>query len=328
MSERTHRAVGEREAAGIIAAAARGRVDVATHVSPDADTLGCALAFWALINENGGDAALVCPDRVPEYLRFLTEGVEIEIRDTLREGAFRLAVDVAAPRQLGALSGESFDLMIDHHGTGEPFCDHVVEADAAACGEIVHRIIKLLRDEHGLRVPGAVPTYLYAAISGDTGSFRFSNTTSQTHRVAAELHELGADTVRVARKLHSEKTLSELRALRLGLTNMKLYYGGRLAITSATARELSENMLSQEDFSEADEMRSVAGTLVGAALRESSPGQWRVSTRSSSEAVDCAAVCAAFGGGGHKGAAGCTVYADTRERAVEIVVEAFAEALF
>ncbi len=322
-------AVTESRAAEILAAASGGDVDIATHVSPDADTLGCALALAALINENGGHARVVLTDTVPEYLKFLTDGAPTGME--LRPGSFRLAVDVAAPRQLGALAGEKFDLMIDHHGTGEPFCDNVVDAGAAACGEIVFRIIKLLRDTFGMRVPVSAATYLYAAISGDTGSFRFANTTADTHRAAAELHEMGADTVTVAHRLHAVKTLRELRAERLALSNMKLLFDGKLVATSASSKELAENGILPVDFAEADLMRSVSGALVGVSLRESSEGEWRVSTRSNvtgGRSVDCAAVCARFGGGGHRGAAGCTVYANSAEAALAAVADAFSEEMF
>lgn len=313
----------EREAAEVIARA--GRADVVMHASPDADTLGCALAAASVINANGGDAAVVCSDPIPEYLAFLTEGVTVH--GSLRDGAVRIAVDVASPAQLGRFSGEAetFSLMIDHHGRGEPFADNIIEPDAAACGEIVFRITELLAAD-GMSIPECVPTYVYAAISGDTGSFRFANTTPVTHRIAAALHENGADTVRVAHALHAVKTHGAVAARRLGLMNMKIICGGRLAITSATMSELRESGIAPGDFSEADEMRSVMGVYVGVSLRECEPGVWRASTRANVP-IDCAAVCALFGGGGHTGAAGCTIRAGSRGEAEAVIAEPFMAAI-
>lgn len=321
-----YRALTEREAAALLAGMMNEKVDVVSHASPDADTLGCALALTAIINENGGDAAVVCSDRVPDHLCFLTDGVEIS--DALRDGARRVAVDIASPPQLGRLvdAAGTFSLMLDHHGRGETFADHVVEPGAAACGEVVFRVTEILGADYGVKIPASVYSYIYAAISGDTGSFRFANTTAETHRIAARLHEAGADTVRIAHDLHAVKTLGELAALRLGLANMKLLHGGRLAMTSATLGEMAENGIKDGDFSEADEMRSVLGAYIGVSLRESEPGVWRASTRANVD-IDCAAVCAEFGGGGHRGAAGCTLRGFDRAGAEAAMEKSFGRAI-
>jgi phosphoesterase RecJ-like protein len=63
---------------------------------------------------------------------------------------------------------------------------------------------------------------------------------------------------------------------------------------------------------------------VAAAIRQSgNEGVYRVSMRSSCH-VDVAAVCAAFGGGGHIKAAGCTI---TCDGGIEAVVDMIAKAL-
>lgn len=322
-------ALTEREAAAMLAAATPAsplRADIVTHASPDADTLGCALALYSIINENGGDAAVVGTDPVPEYLRFLTEGVLIS--DSLREDAVRIAVDVASPPQLGKFQNDAgtFSLMIDHHGRGEAFADNVIEADAAACGEIIFRLAEILKTEFGMKVPLAAYSYIYAAISGDTGSFRFANTTAVTHRIAAELHEKGVDTVTIAHNLHAVKTRGEIAAKKIGFSNMKLLCKGKLAVTSASLSELKEAGVASGDFSLADEMRSVMGVYVGVSLKENEPGVWRVSTRAN-VGIDCAAVAAKFGGGGHKGAAGCTLCGYDRVSALDAIVDEFAAAI-
>ena len=321
------RTLSEHEAAAVIADLGKnGKVDVVMHMSPDADTTGCALAVMATLNENGGDAVCVCSDPVPEYLRFLPGSTDV--RCELREDAERISVDVASPAQLGRFSEVcgTFRLQIDHHGRGEIYADNTVDADAAACGEIVFRILRILADEYGMRIPTAAFTYLYAAISGDTGSFRFANTTEKTHMIAAELHSMGADTVWAAHNLHAVKTRGALAARRIGLRNMKYLCHDRLAVTSATISEMEEGGVGAGDFSEADEMRSAMGVYVGVSLRECEPGVWRASTRANVD-IDCSAVCGQFGGGGHKGAAGCTLRNVDREAAVAAMESAFGMAI-
>lgn len=323
---RAYRIMTEREAAAYIAQVKKA--DIAVHASPDADTLGCALALSSMMNGNGADARVVSSDEVPLYLRFLTDIGKTEVCAELREGACRISVDVASPGQLGKFEGakDTFSLMLDHHMRGEMFADGTVEADAAACGEIVFRILKLLVSEFGWKMTKDAPSYIYAAISGDTGSFRFSNTTPTTHLIAAELHEMGADTVNLAHALHAVKTPGALSAEKLGLMNMQVFLGGRLRITSASYEELCAGGIDPADFSEADLMRSVLGALVGVSLKETEPGVWRASTRANVP-VDCAAVCGIYGGGGHTAAAGCTLHAASRDEAVEMMRAPFCEAI-
>ena len=320
----SYNALTEREAASRLAS--MRDVDIVCHVSPDADTLGCALALHSILNANGIHAEIACSDPVPEYLRFLTE--DAIVSDFLRDGVTRVSVDVASPAQLGRFAPEAhtFSLMLDHHGRGEQYADHVVEPDAAACGEIIFRVTEILRDEHGFTVPAEAVTYIYAAISGDTGSFRFANTTPTTHRIAARLHEMGARTEWCAHNLHAVKTQKQLSARLTGLSHMRFCHDGKLAVTYATRSDMEYGGFGPGDFSEADEMRSISGVLVGVSLREVGDGEWRASTRANVP-VDCASVCAHFGGGGHLQAAGCNLRAPDAESAIRMIAERFGTAI-
>ena len=324
MSMREYRTLSESEAADIIAEIKDA--DIFCHVSPDGDTLGCALALRAVMEKNGAHAEIKCCDPVPESLRFLADGVNVD--DKPREGVVRISVDVSSPEQLGGFSDikDTFSLMIDHHERGGVYADNLVEPDAAACGEVIFRVVELLRDRHGFDIPVEAADYLYAAISSDTGSFRFANTTPDTHMTAARLHSMGARTVYIAHNLHAVMMKKQLFARRCGLEHMQFHCGGRLAVTYASLTDMEKGGFGASDFSEADEMRSVYGVLVGVSLRETKEGVWKASTRSSVD-IDCAAVCAAFGGGGHKGAAGCTITSPTADGAIKLIADQFASAI-
>lgn len=302
-------------------------VAVAVHRSPDADAIGSAAALVFSIEAMGGKAVVLSADGVPEAISFLAEGVTVT--DVPPEGAALIAVDVASPQQLGELIEykDSFVLMVDHHSKGEPFADNLVEPHAAAAGEIVYKIVCELMEKGKLAPPPRVWDSVFAAISGDTGSFRFGNTTADTHRIAAELLAHGARHEYISHNLHSVKTKRAVMAERIALTNMTFHREGKAVVTAVSHSEMMAASLRNEDFSDvSDKMRSVSGALVGVAMRENEPGVWRVSLRANVP-VDCASVAVSLGGGGHTQAAGCSITAADAEGAKAVLLPKIEKAI-
>jgi len=295
------------------------------HVHPDADAIGSAFALAAFLRENGSPAYCLCADEIPERLRFLTDGVqESVLPDSLPQGfenARFISVDTASPAQMGALYdiyGERVSLMIDHHGMGTPYADHLILPDAAACGEIIFDLIAA----SGKEAPEECAALLYAAISSDTGGFRYSNTTKETHLRAAALVER-IDVADISHKLFGIKSLAMLRAEQLGFEKLHLFEGGRIGIASVSFEDKRFNKLQDEHLSTlVDLVRSVAGVEIAVAIRQPTEARsFRVSTRANID-FDVAAVCATFGGGGHRRAAGATVEAKDTAEAERLVLNA------
>lgn len=314
------------------------RALILTHVNPDGDCIGSAFALLGLIRACGGEGKVVCPTDVPKRLRFLCgEQADFSVNNT-DEYDIIIAVDVASPVQLGALSEliGKIDIMIDHHEMGEAFADNYIDHHSAAAGEIIFDLYKLIRERGAVGSLPTVARLIYAAMISDTGSFKQANTTPRTHLIAAELvgeintaDDGGADTTAVARSLFGQRTLTELRAQMVAIQNLQILEEGRLGIVLFTRDMLTEAGLTDEDIGNAVETpRGVEGVLVGLSLKQSpdDPAVYRVSSRANAD-VDCSAVCAKFGGGGHVRAAGCTISSDTPEGAVKIAAEAFGEAI-
>lgn len=315
------------------------------HVNPDGDTIGSAFALSRMLNAMGKRTRVACDAEIPKRLRFLAdteEGVEPVItspdpENVRAEYDLIFSVDVSAPIQLGGMAAliPEIDFMIDHHGTGEPFAPNYVDPEASAAGEIVYKIYAILKARGVPQLPEAARR-IYAAIVSDTGSFKFSNTTPSTHMIAAELvHEIngaddgGMDTADVCRSLFGQRTLKELTAQMLAIQNLRFYEDGRLGAVLFTQDMLAAAGLTEEEIGNVvDTPRGVEGVLIGISLRQLSAdhSQYKVSSRANTE-IDCAAVCAAFGGGGHTRAAGCTVTADSPEAALEMVTDAFRAAI-
>ena len=271
------RPLSEAEAAERIAqTAGSGKTLILTHVNPDADCIGSALGLRAVIRSLGGDADVLVPSPVPRYLAFLPAlaGCLVSSPEPEELPADRfasvLSVDAASPLQLGkyAVLIPEISLMIDHHGRGEPFAPYLVDPDAAAAGQIIYRLVLLLREREILNSPlPDAARFLYCAVVGDTGGFQFSNTTPAVHRAAAELLEEMADpapdlpdAAELCRRLLAEKSMTALKAESLTIRNLRLYEQGRLAAVLFTRDMLREEGLTEEDIGGAvDIPRSLEG---------------------------------------------------------------------
>jgi len=313
---------------------------ILTHVNPDGDCIGSAFALKELIKAMGKQAYVVNPSEIPKRLRFLCgeqESCSLEGVDT---AAFDLimSIDTASPIHLGDHASliPEIGLMIDHHGMGEPYAKNYIDPAASASGEIVYELYLEFRKSGKISSCPEALRRMYAAIVSDTGSFKFSNTTPKTHIAASEMvreinsaDDGGMDTADVCRSLFGQRTLKELTAQMIAIQNLRFYENGSLGAVIFTQQILADAGLTEEEIGNVvDTPRGVEGVLVGISLRQLATDhtQYKVSSRANAE-IDCSAVCASFGGGGHVRAAGCTITADSPEEALDMMVKAFGEAV-
>ena len=295
------------------------------HTRPDGDAVGSAFALSLWLGAMGSRCYCVSSDEVPQYLSFLSEGLQESVLPesipTGFENARIVTVDTASPAQMGSLFerfGERVCLMIDHHGMGTPYADHLVVPQAAACGEVVFDLIAA----SGVDVPARASELLYAAISSDTGCFRYSNVNENTHLHAAALVAQGIDTAEINRRLFETRSYQGLKAEKAGFDRLRFFEDGKIAIITfpyALQREL--DVREEHLGTLIDVARCVAGVEVAVAIRGTAKGDFRVSLRSNID-FDVAAVAARLGGGGHVRAAGVTVSADSIEAAQEKILQA------
>ena len=307
------------------------------HVRPDGDAVGSALALKLLLEAMGSRAWCLCANEIPQRLAFLSEGVQ---KSALLESIPKdfdvervITVDTASSSQLGALYesfGGKIDVMIDHHAKGEPYADYYVASDAAAAGEIIFDISREMLKRGAIKaIPDKLDFCLYAAISSDTGCFKYSNVTPKTHIRSAELLNSGIDTAEINRLLFDSKSMEVLAVEKAGLDTLKMFHNGKIAVVFFTYQMKQKlGVLDEHLETLIDVARSVEGVDVAVAIRQPGPEKtFRVSTRSSS-AVDVSAVCAYFGGGGHVRAAGCTIVADCIEHVADLVITEIEKQLF
>ena len=298
------------------------------HVRADADAVGSAFALRELFRLMGIQSYCACSDELPERLEFLTDGVQggVLLEPDMRLDYERIiSVDSATPAQLGELFNRlhrDIDIMIDHHGSGTVYAANYIEPCASATGEIIYKIAKKLVKMGKIdAIPPRVINCVYAAISADTGGFKYSNATAATYKLAAELIKLGAEHVEINRLLFDSKSITQLRVEGEAARRIKTCADGRVAWVSIPY-ELREELSAREEHlgTVIDIARSVAGAEVALAIRENSDCKtYRVSMRSMKD-FDVSYVCARFGGGGHKRAAACTVTANSITEAEQKVI--------
>lgn len=301
------------------------------HRGPDADAVGSAFALKQILEMLGSRAWCLCANELPSRLRFLTHGAQESVLEDSVPADFDvrrvISVDSASPSQLDVLY-ERFagriDLMIDHHGIGEAYASNCyIRPEAAATGEILFDLVKLLASSGRIEVTEELCTNLYAAISGDTGCFRFSNATPKTHMRAAELLACGIDAADINHRLFECKSEEQLRAEAAGVSNLQVFGDGKIAvITFPYALKAALNLSDEHLETLIDVARSLEGVCVAICIRQpQSEGRFRASVRSSCN-YDVSALCRKFDGGGHMRAAGCTLYADDIAQATEKIVSA------
>lgn len=283
------------------------------HIRPDADALGSMLALVhalsgrrARVHASFGDD----PFEVPAALRFLpgTDALTSPAAFPPRPDVM-VSFDASSIDRLGLLADAAAAagelIVLDHHASSTGFGTvNVVDPEAAATAVLARELIRRL----DIPLTQDVALCLYAGLSADTGSFKYSNTTPGVHRLAAELLSAGIDPGTVSRELYDRAPFGYLRMLSAALDRaiLETHAVGGLGLvwTRVTLidRERAGLPLEAAD-AVIDQLRRTEEAEVAVVLKESDDGQWQASVRSKSR-VDVSTACAALGGGGHMRAAG------------------------
>jgi len=212
---------------------------------------------------------------------------------------------------------------IDHHPSNSRFGDiNVIDPDASAVGQMVMEML----DHFGYAITPNMASNLYVALLTDTGGFRHENTTPRALEDAARLARLGADPGHLATLVYKMRPETTLKLSSLALATMRVEMEGRLAwakVTRGMLREANAAMAESEGI--IDTLNSIAGLELAILFKEVQSDLTKISVRSRG-AVDAAALCASFGGGGHIRAAGAEIQR-SMEETVRLVLAGAKEAI-
>jgi bifunctional oligoribonuclease and PAP phosphatase NrnA len=286
------------------------RFAILSHVRPDGDALGSQLALALSLKELGKTVRVWNEDGMLEKYSFVPGANLLSKPPSAPEDVdVALALDTAIQNRLGntlpAIRVAKIWINIDHHPSNPGYGDIVyIDPTSPATGQIIFELIK----SQNLPLTRQIAENLYVAISTDTGSFQYPNTTAHTFEIAAELVRAGVDVGRVSQQLYENFPRRRSELLRELLATMRFEAGGRVASFSLSlnlARQLG--VLPEDTEGLIDHLRAIRGVIVAVFFEELPDGKVRVSMRSKSEDVDVRTICQKFGGGGHILAAGARV---------------------
>ena len=287
------------------------------HRRPDGDALGSSAGLCHGLRKLGKTAYLLpngeTTDKYRGYVQNLYAPenfmphtiitVDTAAEDMLQYEAERYAGDI--------------DLAIDHHPSNTEYAAlGYIRPEKAACGEIIFEILKELPVE----VSTDIATVLYFAISTDTGCFCYANTTADTLDAAAQLVRLGAPNAYLNKIMHRTKSRKRLELEGMIISGMDFYRDGKVAFCTVTRDMLDKTGICENDLEDvAGIPGQVEGVIVGVTIKEQVSGQCKISVRTT-DVADANDICAPFGGGGHKMAAGCSID-ESPERAKELILK-------
>lgn len=302
-----------------------------THLDPDADGIGSAVALAELLIEMGKDVRLVCDSRLPGTLAFLDPRCLFESFDPnldYSDCEVLMVLDTNHLARIGrvadlARSGKFSVVCIDHHMPTTPFTDQtVVDPDACSVGAMIYTLFK--ESGHALNLTAA--NGIYASIVCDTGRFSYASTSRKAHKLADECLRIGVDPDQIHVRMFQQIPVTHWRVFGRALQRMETYLDGRLVVQIIAYEDYRDLGVDPSELDFINEVnKSIKGAECSLFLRELADGSVRISARGSAT-VDVERPMRALGGGGHTRAAGVALPGPlmvAKERVVQAVLRGF-----
>jgi phosphoesterase RecJ-like protein len=306
----------------------RRRILVASHHRPDADAFGSTIAAALWLLDEGHEVTAWNEDGMTSKYSFLPSS-ELVGKPPAEPVVFDaiLALDTSLKGRLGtvvdAIAGAPFWICIDHHGSNEGYGDlNLIDSSRPATGQILAESFL----QEGITITPGMAVNLFAAISTDTGSFQYEGTSARTYEIAAELIRRGVDVADLSRSLYENQPRRRLELLRHALVNARFTCEDRVASFSLTMADVGVlGVIPEDNEGIIDHLRSVEGVKAAAFFEELPKGMVRLSLRSKDASFDACALCARFGGGGHRMASGARIkgtMAEVEENVLSAICDA------
>lgn len=286
------------------------KIGLSFHTSPDGDAIGSTLGLLNGLLHLNKEAYIISRDVISDNLSFLplSENVNKEVTQPTSDTDLVIVLDCGNVERISAdLSSYGGKIInIDHHVSNEMYgFINYVDTKAAATCEIVYLLLKELEIDFKSKSQDIIDIgkCIYTGIVTDTGSYRHSNVTEQTHKIASELIGIGVDNSNIHSNLFDNKPFDKVKLMGCVLSNIELQFDGKIAVLEITKNMIEELNLPNTDTSDIISIGlSIKGVEVALLLKEVDEGV-KASLRSKND-VDVRKVAESFGGGGHVKAAG------------------------
>jgi phosphoesterase RecJ-like protein len=226
------------------------KIAIIPHRGPDGDAMGSTLGLYHFLIKNNHQPTVIAPNDFPDFLAWLpgSETVKIFEKDTdnctkiLEEAELVFTLDFNAFHRTGEMEHTLARLkvpfiMIDHHQKPDDYAAYMYsDTSFGSTCEMLYNFISFL-DKKG-DLDKTIATCIYTGILTDSGSFRFPGTTGNTHRIIAELIDLGVENTQIPVLLFDNSSYSRLQLLGRALQNMKVFEEHKASYTTLTQAEL------------------------------------------------------------------------------------------
>ena len=296
------------------------RIVLSTHMNPDGDGLGSAVAMHSYISNLGVDCRIIQISNFPDQYSFLNdrniiETYDLTIHDSwLAEVDLALIFDIGAYNRLGPLGDRLFSnktkvINIDHHPklNDERFYEHYINIEAAATGEMVYDFLQ----ENQISMNEVIAKGIYTAVMTDTGSFRHNNTNQKSHKIAMDCLAYDIDNSKIYQSIYENKSVAQISLLAKVIDNLRFDLDGKVASFIISKNMINDSGITPDEVDGfTDFVRSINRVEVAIMVCENELEKCRINFRSKGK-YTINNIAKEFGGGGHKFAAGATVEGKT-----------------
>lgn len=283
---------------------------ISSHLNMEGDAIGSMLAMAELLKKAGKKVILLPPEGMPQVYKFLPGAYRVKPKRRIRHIDYDIAclVDCTDIERIGgmkkAVSPTKPILNIDHHVSNSFFGSvNWVDSNVSCSGEQIYHLFKKMK----IPLNKNAALYIYIAILTDTGSFRYSNTTADTHKIVAELMRHGIDPTDIYRRIYEGIRKPNLALLASVLSTLDTSKNGAVAwiyVSAGMLKRYGVDIDDTQDF--VNFPRSIKGVKIALAFRQIGKNLVKVSMRSNG-GVDVNRLAVQFNGGGHVSASGCTL---------------------
>ena len=297
-------------------------VAIFVHENPDWDCIGSAFALRNALRSKNIKSDVFTENPLSHHLSFMETDVITYTDGSTPDYECYCALDVSDAKRMGAwgevFSSKENKVCIDHHLAKEEIAPlSYIESSRASTGELIYELLALT----DIKLTEDIASYLYCAISSDTGSLQYSSVNMRTYEIVIELTKAGINTSHLCSMLYERNTLTQLKLKAETINSIRLYGDGKIAIASVSYETLCKyNALPSDIEALAQLPRSLDGVMISAFIKEVEKGNIRVSLRALGD-YNIEPVARIFGGGGHAKASGCRFKDVTIEVAEKALVE-------
>ena len=297
----------------------RQNIIIIPHKNPDGDAMGSTLGLCHFLTKLGHKAKVVVPNDYPDFLKWLPGSEEVIIHElntkhstsTIEKADLIFTLDFNALHRAGHSlekilnNADTRKIMIDHHQQPEDYAEITYsDVTIASTCEMVYNVIEYLGEVS--KLDASIATCLYTGIMTDTGSFKFSSTSSRTHFIVGKLMESGISHAEIHQNVFDSNSYERLQLLGRALQNLKIIPEYRTAYITLSQSELDEFKFRKGDTEGfVNYGLSIKGIIFAAIFIENEQEQIiKISLRSKGTFSVNAFSRAHFNGGGHNNAAG------------------------